>query len=525
MSKTITPETEHVSEDRFHRLAELVTVADPNRDRLDVDAPFTGDRIGTVPAGTGDDVELAVERAREAQQRWRERPLSERVDVLDRVHDLVLDRQAELLDVLQLESGKARLHAYEEVADVAVNARYYANRAESYLQREERQSAVPVLTRAYEYHHPVGVVGLITPWNYPLALTVSDALPALVAGNAVVLNPSTETPFTALLAKQLLQEAGLPRDLFQVVTGRGSTVGGPLIDSVDFVGFTGSTETGRVVAEQAGANLIKCSMELGGHNPMLVLDDADLDKAVDGAVRGCFTNAGQLCISAERLYVQSGIAEEFLDRFVEATESLTLGTDFDYGADVGSLVSADQLEKVTDHVEDARSRGATVRAGGDARPDIGPYFYEPTILTDVTDDMAVGCEETFGPVVTVHEFEDLEGAIAAANDSEYGLNASIWTEDTELAHDIAPRIECGTVNINEGYATAYATVDAPMGGMKASGIGRRHGREGILKYTESQTVAEQRYGAMGKPPGIPGSIYSTVMTGSLRVMKRVSDLR
>lgn len=524
MAKSIQTEPGRITVDRFHRLAELATVADPDRETIDVEAPFSGELLGSVPAGTAADVTVAVEEARSAQQEWRERPIAERAAVLDRLHDLVLDRQDELLDMLQLESGKARLHAFEEVADVAVNARYYANRAEDFLGRKRRDSPVPVLTRAYEYRHPVGVVGLITPWNYPLALTVSDAIPALVAGNAVVLNPSTETPFTGLLAKEFLRQAGLPRNLFQVVTGRGSTVGGPLIEDVDFVGFTGSTATGRVVAEQAGRNLIDCSMELGGHNPMLVLDDADPAKAVDGAVRGCFTNAGQLCISAERLYVQSGIYDEFLTQFVDATESLTLGTGFDYDVDVGSLVSADQLEKVTDHVEDARTRGAAVLAGGEARPDVGPYFYEPTILADVTDDMAVGCEETFGPVVTVHRFDQLEAAIRDANDSPYGLNGSIWSEDTDLAHEIAPRIACGTVNINEAYATAYATVDAPMGGMKDSGIGRRHGREGITKYTQSQTVAEQRFGAMGRPPGVPSSIYARVMTGLLRVMKRLADL-
>ena len=525
MSKTIQVDAsgDAVDTGRFDRLAELATVVG-DREGQSVEAPFTGEEIGTVPAGTAEDVEAAVERAQTAQEEWEARPVADRAEVLEEVHDLVLDRQDELLDLLQLEGGKARLHAFEEVADVAINARYYANRAESYLAREKRQGAMPVMTRTYEYHHPVGVVGLITPWNYPLALTISDALPALVAGNAVVLNPSRETPYTALLAKQLLQEAGLPGDLFQVVTGSGSTIGGPLIEASDFIGFTGSTSTGRVVAEQAGSNLIKCSMELGGHNPVIVLDDADVDKAVEGVIRACFTNVGQLCISGERLFVQSGIYDEFVDRLAEATDDLTLGGDYDYSADVGSLVSADQLEKVTEHVEDAKARGATVLAGGEARPDLGPYFYEPTILEGVTDEMDVGCEETFGPVVAVHEFDDVDVAIREANDSEYGLNASIWTEDSDMAHEIAPQIECGTVNINEGYAAAYGSVDAPMGGMKNSGIGRRHGEEGILKYTESQTVAEQRFGSMGKPPGVPGSIYARMMTGSLRLMKRLSNL-
>lgn len=523
MSKTIQVDAGGgtVEADRFDQLAELATVVG-DRERLSVEAPFTGEEIGTVPAGTEADIEAAVERAEAAQEEWEARPVAERTEVLDDVHDLVLDRQDELLDVLQLEGGKARLTAFEEVADVAINARYYADRAESYLAREKRQGAMPLMTRTYEYHHPVGVVGLITPWNYPLALTVSDSLPALVAGNAVVLNPAQQTPYTALLAKQLLEEAGLPEDLFQVVTGSGSDLGDPLIDRVDFIGFTGSTSTGRIVAERAGSNLIKCSMELGGKNPIIVLDDADVDKAVEGVVRGCFTNAGQLCISGERLYVQSGVYDEFVEKFAEATENLTLGVDYDYSADVGSLVSEEQLEKVTEHVEGAKARGATVLAGGEARPDVGPYFYEPTVLADVDEEMAVGCDETFGPVVSVYQFDDIDVAVREANNSEYGLNASIWTADSELAHEIAPQIECGTVNINEGYAAAYGSVDAPMGGMKDSGIGRRHGKEGILKYTESQTVAEQRFGSMGKPPGVPASIYTRMMTGSLRLLKRLS---
>jgi succinate-semialdehyde dehydrogenase/glutarate-semialdehyde dehydrogenase len=524
MSKTTQTTADAIGSDRFDRLAELVTLADRDREEIPVEAPFTGEQIGTVPACTTEDVALAAERARAAQEEWAARPIEERTKVLENVHEMVLDRQDELLDLVQLEGGKARMHAFEEIADVAVNANYYANEAERYLSRERRQGAMPLLTKVYEYHHPVGVVGLIMPWNYPLTLVVSDSLPALVAGNSVVVKPANETPFSALTAKRLLEEAGLPEDVFQVVTGGGETPAGPLIEHSDYTGFTGSTAVGRTVAEQAGANLNKCSLELGGKNPMIVLDDADLGKAVDGAVRGCFTNAGQLCIAAERLYVQSGIYEEFVERFAAATERMTLGTDYDYGVDMGSLVSEAQLEKVVEHVEDARSRGATVLTGGEARPDIGPYFYEPTILTDVDEaEMAVGCEETFGPVVSVYEIDDVEEAIRRANDSEYGLNASIWTEDSELAHEIAPRIECGTVNVNEGYACAYGAVDAPMGGMKNSGIGRRHGEEGIRKYTESQTVAEQKYGSMGKPPGVPGSVYAKLMTGSLRLFRKLSE--
>jgi succinate-semialdehyde dehydrogenase/glutarate-semialdehyde dehydrogenase len=523
MAQTYEPDVESVDGGEMDALRDQVTVVG-DREALSVEAPFTGEEIGTVPAGTEEDVDAAVERARAAQPDWEDRSVEERCAVLSEVHDMVLDRQDEILDLLQLESGKARETAFAEIIDVANNARYYANNAESYLARKKRNGIVPVMTRAYEYHHPVGVVGLITPWNYPLTLTVSDALPALVAGNAVVLKPSTNTPYTALFAKRLLVEAGVPEDVFQVVTGSGSDLGDPLIDRVDFVDFTGSSSTGRHIAERAGRNLIDCSLELGGKNPMIVFDDADVEAAVRGAVRGCFTNAGQLCISIERLYVHASIYDEFVERFAEAAEAVTLGTEYEYGTDMGSLISEEQLEKVTEHVEDARERGATIRAGGQARPDVGPYFYEPTILEGVSEDMKPGCEETFGPVVSVYEFDTVEEAVERANDSRYGLNGSVWTEDEELAYDVAPRIECGTVNINEGFATAMGSVDAPMGGMKDSGLGRRHGEHGLLKYTEAQTVGEQRYGEMEAPPGVSDDTYTSVMTGYLRLSKRLDDL-
>lgn len=521
MATTSQPTPAGVGEDQVGRLADRVTVAGPDRERTAVEAPFTGEHVGTVPACTGADVAAAVERAAAAQPDWADTPVADRAAVLEAVHDLVLDRRSELLDLLQLETGKARLHAFEEVADVANNARYYAARAPSVLSRDRRRGGMPLLQRVEAYQHPVGVAGFIAPWNYPLALVLSDALPALVAGNSVVVKPAPRTPYSALFADRLLEAAGLPADVFQVVTGAGEAVGGPLVDHSDFVAFTGSTATGRTVAERAGRNLTRCSLELGGKNPMLVLADADLDAAVDGAVRGCFTNAGQLCLSAERIYVETDVYEAFLDRFVGATEALTLGTGYDYGADVGSLIAADHREKVAGHVADALDRGATVRTGGSARPDVGPYFYEPTILTGVDDTMAAGCEETFGPVVAVAEVPDAEAAIRRANDSEYGLNGSIWTEDTALARDLAPRVECGTVNINDAYAAAYGSVDAPMGGMKDSGMGRRHGERGIRKFTESQTVAEQRFGTTAKPDGLPGGVYATVMTGALKLLKRL----
>jgi acyl-CoA reductase-like NAD-dependent aldehyde dehydrogenase len=258
---------------------------------------------------------------------------------------------------------------------------------------------------------------------------------------------------------------------------------------------------------------------------MVVLADADLDDAVEGAIRGAFTNAGQLCISFERLYVEDAVYDEFLRRFAERTRSLRIDAALDYDVEVGSLASASQLEKVQSHLDDAVEKGATVVAGGEARPDVGPYFFEPTILTDVTPEMDLAREETFGPVVAVYRVADAEEAVARANDSDYGLNASVWTADGERGRELATRIDCGTVGVNDPYPATWASIDAPMGGMDDSGIGRRHGRQGLLKYTESQTVAEQRGPSMAVPRGVPGKWYARAMTAVMRAFKRVAEVR
>jgi succinate-semialdehyde dehydrogenase/glutarate-semialdehyde dehydrogenase len=371
----------------------------------------------------------------------------------------------------------------------------------------------------------VGVVGIIAPWNYPLSMAVTDAIPALMAGNAVVLKPDQKTPFTALWAVELLREVGLPADLFQVTTGEGSVLGTPLIESCDAIQFTGSTATGRKVARQAGERLIHCSLELGGKNPMIVLADADLEAAVEGAVRGCFSSAGQLCISIERLYVHEAIYYRFVERLVQEIKALRLGGGLDWDADMGSLISGEHLAKVDAHVRDAVAKGATVLAGGKARPDLGPCFYEPTLLADVTPEMTLFAEETFGPVVAISRFESIHEVVERANASCYGLNASLWTTDLELGHRIATRLQCGTVNINEAYAAAWASVDAPMGGFKDSGLGRRHGAEGILKYTEPQTIAIQRGLPLAAPTGMPDEVFSRAMSTTLKALRRIPGLR
>ncbi|MGK5498974.1 succinic semialdehyde dehydrogenase [Streptomyces sp. URMC 125] len=481
--------------------------------------PLTGERLAVLPESSPADVAAAFDRARRAQREWAARPVRERAAVLLRFHDLLLRRQDEALDLVQLETGKARLHAHEEVQAVAVAARYYGRSAAAHLRPKRRTGAVPVLTHVRELRRPRGVVGQIAPWNYPLELSVGDALPAFAAGNAVVMKPDTETALTALWARELLIEAGLPAGVWQVVIGEGPVVGPAVVDHADYVSFTGSTRTGREVAQRAAFRLVGCSLELGGKNAMLVLEDADLDRAVDGAVRGAFSSAGQLCISIERLYVHASIADAFTERFTARTRALRLGSALAYGADMGSLVSRRQLETVTRHVEDAVAKGAEVLTGGRPRPDVGPLFYEPTVLEGVTPAMAVCGEETFGPVVSVYRFTDEDEAVALANATPYGLNASVWTRSARRGRAVAARLRTGTVNVNEGYAAAYGSVQAPMGGMGDSGVGRRHGVEGILKYTEAQTVAHQRLMPMAPSFGMDDERYAAFMSLSLRVMK------
>lgn len=524
-TETQTDATPEDEDERIAGLGRFVTTAGDGHETVPVEAPFTGETIGTIPQCERADVQEAAERAREGQAEWAATPVDDRADVMLTLHDLVLDRQDELLDVMQLESGKARIDGHEEVLDLATTARHYAHRAGSYLSRERRSGAFPVITRTEVNHWPVGIVGAIAPWNYPLVLTMSEMVPALLAGNAVIVKPAEQTPFTALLGKDLLIEAGLPPDCMQIVTGHGDPIGEPLIEEIDYFSFTGSSEVGRSVAAMAAERLVDFSLELGGKNAAIVLEDADLKNTVDGLIRGCFPNAGQQCISFERVYVQEAIYDEFLESFVAATEALELGPDLDYGVDIGSLISERQLEKVKNHVDDAREKGATVETGGEARPDVGPYFFEPTVLTGVTDEMTAKDVETFGPVTRIEPFEDVEDAVERANDTPYGLNGSVWTGDTARGREIARQIEAGTVGVNDSYTATWGSMDAPMGGMKDSGIGRRHGKEGFYKYTEPQTVATQRFLPTGPMGDQTYEEYGANVERLLRLFKNIPGLR
>lgn len=487
----------------------------------EVRTPISGAPLAHIPQSSEEDVVEAFARARRAQESWARTSLEHRSAILMRLHDLVLERQEEILDLIVWESGKARKHAFDEPLHIALTARYYARTAQQHLGTQRKLGVVPGLTRVEVNRVPKGVVGIISPWNYPFTMALCDGLPALLAGNAVVTKPDAQTMLTALYGAQLLEEAGFPKDLWQVLAGPGSRVGTSVIAKADYICFTGSTATGKRVAAGCAERLIGCSLELGGKNPMLVLRDADVERAAEGAVRASFSNAGQLCVSTERLFVADQVYDRFVERFVARTQAMTLGATLEWGTDMGSLISQDQLDTVTRHVEDAVAKGARVLAGGKARPDLGPFFFEPTILEGVTPDMTCFGEETFGPVISVYRFHDEAEAVARANDGEYGLNASIYSRDGARARAMARQVKCGTVNINEAFGATFASIDSPMGGMRESGMGRRQGSEGIHRYTESQSVGTQRLVRFAPMLGMSDEQYAAVMTANLRLMKKL----
>ena len=498
------------------RLRALLTATGPS---MELRSSITGEVMGELPTSTPADVEVGAQLAHRAQAGWAARPIAERARLLLDFHDHLLDQRDYFIDLLQ-SHGKDRLSAANEVFHLALTARYYGRTARRYLHSERGNGILPLLTRVDRHYVPKGLVGVIGPWNYPLTMAICDGLAALVAGNAIMLKPDHQTPLAPLAAVDLLRRTGLPPDLWQVVHGRGTVVGPELINVSDYVCFTGSTATGRTVAAQCADRLIGCSLELGGKNPMVILDDADVDAAVECAVRASFFNAGQTCLATERIYVVEPLFERFVRAFVTQTKTIRLGHAPDFEHDMGSLINQDQLERVSAHVEDARAKGATVLTGGRQREDIGELFYEPTILTGVTPGMECYTDETFGPVVSVYSVIDDDDAVERANDSDYGLNASVWTSEHDRGRRVASKIKCGTVNVNEGFAATLGSIDAPMGGMKNSGLGRRQGQDGIRRFVDVQSVATQTGIPLAPSHGLDGKSFTSVMTGLLRVLKK-----
>jgi succinate-semialdehyde dehydrogenase/glutarate-semialdehyde dehydrogenase len=488
---------------------------------LTATAPYDARPTAPVPACTAGDVAAASAAARTAQRDWGVLPFAARAAVVLRFHDLLVERQDEVLDLIQWEMGKSRFHAWQEVLQVGNLARHYARHGGKYLADKKIRSAVPVVTSAREVRVPKGVIGIISPWNYPLYLGVGDAIPALLAGNSVIGKADPQTPLTLLWTRALMAEAGLPEHVWQVVAGPGAAVGEAVVDNVDYIAFTGSTATGRLVAQRAAGRLIGASLELGGKNPLIVRADADLEQAARGTVMAAFANTGQMCIHIERVVVHTDVYDAFKEALLAATSGQRLGQAFDYSCDLGSLASQAQLDKVTAHVADAVAKGATVLAGGAARPDLGPFMFAPTVLEGVTDDMDLCLGETFGPVLALYRATDDADALRIANQGRAGLSASVFGKDVKAADAVARRIRAGSVNINDGAALAAGTVEAGMGGVGDSGLGRRHGGDGMLKYTDVQTVVASRIGPVGPPPGQPLSKFVAMGNGQLKALRKL----
>lgn len=483
---------------------------------------YSGEVITALPQSTPDDIRDAFRESRRAQAEWSQWSLKKRLAVFRRFGKLLIERNETVVDLIQAESGKSRRMAFEETIDPLMIVNHYLKRAPKLLKPVKRSGPVPIVSTSTEIRQPKGIVGIIAPWNFPFATGLSDAIPALMAGNGVVLKPDNKTALSPLYGVQLLYDAGLPRGLFQVVCGEGPAVGPTLIDNANYVMFTGSTQTGRSIGQRAGANLIGACLELGGKNPMIVMDDANLDELVPGAIDAVFRNTGQVCMHVERMYVPDALYEDFKWRFVEAVGSLRLGAEYTFDPEMGSLVSVDHRDRVASHVEDARENGATVLAGGRARPDIGPAFYEPTILEGVTSEMLTGSCETFGPVVALHRYTDLEEAIRLANDTDYGLSASVWGTDLDRAARVGARIEAGNVSVNEGFAAAYASKGTPSGGVKQSGVGARHGDQGLLKYTDVQNLAVLKKQVMSAPKDQPFEKHVKTTLTTMGIIRRLS---
>jgi acyl-CoA reductase-like NAD-dependent aldehyde dehydrogenase len=478
---------------------EPAVTSDGSRDAIPVINPATGATVRTVPATRPEDVAAVVARARAAQPGWEALGFEGRAQVLRRAQKWVVDHGERIIDTIVSETGKTREDAQvAEISYVAHAFGFWAKKAPAYLADEKVRSSNPFVMgrKLVVRYRPIGVVGIIGPWNYPLSNSFGDAIPALAAGNAVVLKPSEVTPLTSLLMAECMRECGLPEDVYLPIPGYGEA-GAALVDHVDMVMFTGSTRTGRRVMARAAERLIPVSLELGGKDPMVVLADADLERASNAAVHYSMQNAGQTCISVERVYVEEPVYDRFVAEVVDKVRGLRQGVPGAFGTtDVGAITFRPQLDVIEAHVEDARAKGATVETGGRAHREGGQY-YEPTVLTGVDHSMTCMQEETFGPTLPIMKVRDADEAVRLANDSQYGLAASVWGGDAQRAEAVARRIEAGAVTVNDAQIN-YVATELPMGGWKTSGVGHRHGPGGIRKYCLQQSLLVTRFAPMKK---------------------------
>lgn len=460
--------------------------------KIEVRNPATSEKIAELAVVTEEDVAQAVRQAREAQSLWQEKSFVERAKVLYRYRDLLIDHQEKIADILTAETGKPRAEVYgNELFYVYDAIGFWAKKARKYLKPEKIRPHLLKTKKVVCVYHPIGVVGIISPWNFPLVLTIGEAIPALMAGNGVVIKPSELTPLSALFGVEMGQKAGFPQNLIQVVVGSGEA-GEMLIDHADMISFTGSVETGKKVMRRAAERLIPVTLELGGKDPMIVLKDADLERAANACVWGALMNSGQVCSSIERVYVEEPVYQDFVEKIVKRVQSLRQGASEDE-VELGSMTSREQLKKVESQVEEAVKRGAKILTGGRRVPNSKGLYYEPTVIVDLNHEMEIMKEETFGPVIPIMKVRDQEEAIRLANDSRYGLDGCVFTRDKRGGWEIAEKMQAGSVCINDSLVN-FVIPEAPMGGIKESGFGRRHGADGIRKYCKQKTIVMDRLG-------------------------------
>lgn len=453
---------------------------------IDVMNPATGEKYGTVPNGGEEEAKSAVDAAAAAFPAWSKTTVYERAGLLMKWHDLLLENKQEVAEIMTKEMGKPLAEAIGEIEYSASFISWFAEEA-----KRSNGRLIPASKegkRIQVLKQPVGVVVSITPWNFPAAMMARKMAPALAAGCTFVAKPAKLTPLTAVRMYELAEEAGFPKGVINLVTGSASKIGRVFTSHPDVrkLTFTGSTEIGKELMKQSADSMLNLSLELGGHAPIIVCDDANMDLAVEGVMASKFRNAGQTCVCGNRIYVHRSIVEEFSQRLQEATGKLKVGNGMDEGVQIGPLVDQDGYEKSERHVQDAVEKGAKVLVGGDGKAENGAYFYNPTVLIDATPDMLVMNEETFGPVAPIMAFDTVEEAVQLANDTRFGLAAYFFTDSLSQGTYIAENLEYGIVGWNDG---APSSAQAPFGGMKESGIGREGGQEGLDAFLETKYIS------------------------------------
>ena len=467
-----------------------------SRRHLQLRSPVTLEPTGELVCANAEDVAEAISKARQAQPAWAATSMKHRSAIVEKALQILLERQDEVIETVVKETGKARTDAMSmEVFSVADQLCYYAKNAEKFLAPRKRKAhgLMGLMKQLRIVYKPLGVVGLITPWNGPFVLVMNQACQAILAGNTVVAKGSEVTPFSAKLAEDIFLQAGLPEGVLQVLLGDGDTGAAIVRGGVDKVSFTGSVATGKKVAVAAAEQLIPCTLELGGNDAMIVCADADLDRAADGAWVGSCMNTGHYCCGTERIYVVEEVYDEFLKLILEKGKALRQGAEHGWEEDIGAVFWDRQMAIIEAHVEDARAKGANVLMGGRRNPDLPGLYYEPTVITDVDNRMDIMLLETFGPILCIQKVSSEEEALRLANDSEFGLNGNVWTQDKDKGYRLATSIDTGACSVND-MAMSYGIPAAPFGGKKNSGLGQVNGKKGLRGYCHEMPIVIDRFG-------------------------------